>query len=160
MWRAKSQGWIPEGRAQCLAQWNTGRYSMGELAKQFSTTRHSIAGLLYRSKLNGFSVIDRQSELIVARIGNSKIPSRKGAIKFGNGAKPRQRVRKSARKPALIVIDKNFSPPLRKSLFDLGKNECHYPFGDKNFAFCGYPTADNQSFCAVHHQMCWVSPTR
>lgn len=39
-------------------------------------------------------------------------------------------------------------------------NQCHYPVTeDTPFLFCGHPTA-GQSYCAFHHQICWVAPGR
>jgi GcrA cell cycle regulator len=46
--------------------------------------------------------------------------------------------------------------PLRFTLFDLGLNECRYPYGGDNgeaITFCGHPKDGESSYCAAHHQL-------
>lgn len=37
-----------------------------------------------------------------------------------------------------------------KSLLDLKINECHWPFGEKDFSFCGRKTTDGRQYCGIH----------
>lgn len=140
--------WTLERKTECLEHWNTGNYSMSQLAEKYGVTRNSISGFLDRSRKYGHFVLGKQSDEVMKRVRDrSSALERHKVIRRVSAHKP---------KPEPILIDMaDFNPPLRKNLFELNKNECKYPFGDKDFAFCGYPTESNKSFCHVHHAMCW-----
>lgn len=48
--------------------------------------------------------------------------------------------------------------PLHKTLMDLGKDDCRYPYSDGPFTFCGHPKKENSSYCVPHHHLVWVKP--
>jgi GcrA cell cycle regulator len=56
-------------------------------------------------------------------------------------------------------------PPPRPDFIGIGFFEttaktCMYPEGDgAGMLFCGQPRQDGSSYCAAHHQLCWVKPT-
>ena len=45
-----------------------------------------------------------------------------------------------------------------KSLVDLEKHDCRFPFGENPFLFCGEVKRDDSSYCDFHHRICWVKP--
>lgn len=49
----------------------------------------------------------------------------------------------------LRVVSKD-EPTSRKSLYDLNRNECRYPYGEGDYLFCGSPTDDGVSWCPYH----------
>jgi hypothetical protein len=40
--------------------------------------------------------------------------------------------------------------PLHKSLADLGRNDCRYPYGEGPYTFCGNPQREGHSYCGPH----------
>lgn len=44
--------------------------------------------------------------------------------------------------------------PLHKTMAELRRKECAYPYGDGPFTFCGHPIADDcPSYCPDHHAL-------
>lgn len=52
----------------------------------------------------------------------------------------------------------NPDPPSGITLAELGPNDCRFPFGDREFNFCGQTQQEGSSYCSVHHAICWVKP--
>lgn len=47
-------------------------------------------------------------------------------------------------------------PPTAKTLDDLARGDCRYPYGDRApYVFCAEPTPDGSSYCAAHRQTCY-----
>ena len=40
--------------------------------------------------------------------------------------------------------------PLKLSLIDLKDHQCRWPYGDKDYSFCGHPVYGDSSYCADH----------
>lgn len=148
--------WTDERRAECVELWNSGKYSMGQIASHFQTTRNAISGLLDRAKGWGYAVLTKKSDEIMIRVRerSSAANRRIGASRL----RPVSQVRPVGVSAA--AASENFNPPLRKNLLELGKGECKFPYGESNFSFCGYPTDPGKSFCPTHHKICWQSPRR
>lgn len=53
---------------------------------------------------------------------------------------------------AVASTDDDYTPAeMRKSLLDMGKNECRWPYGDGPYTFCARPTSDTYpSYCVAH----------
>lgn len=40
-------------------------------------------------------------------------------------------------------------------LKDLDRNMCHYPYGDKDYTFCGQPVKKGKPYCEEHFDKCY-----
>jgi hypothetical protein len=45
--------------------------------------------------------------------------------------------------------------PLMLKLVDLGVNNCHYPYGDSDFRFCGLSKISSNPYCEPHMDLCY-----
>ena len=50
--------------------------------------------------------------------------------------------------------------PRHVTLAELGPDDCRYPFGERDFTFCGNTKLAGSSYCRVHHAACWVKPLK
>jgi GcrA cell cycle regulator len=50
--------------------------------------------------------------------------------------------------------------PLHVDMLDLSRDQCHYPYGDGPFTFCGQPAHQGSSYCTAHHFLCWTPARR
>jgi GcrA cell cycle regulator len=45
--------------------------------------------------------------------------------------------------------------PRNLTVIELEPNDCRYPYGHKDFLFCGHPRANDEAFyCALHLSLC------
>lgn len=124
--------WTDQTRQECYALWNSGKYTLSQLAGIMGTSRNSIAGFIWRSKRRGAPVAE-------TRI---KLPAKKVSL---------------PENPVLpLELSTDFDRPLRANLFELRRNECRFPFGVRDFAFCGRPTTVGQSWCLHHQMVVWI----
>lgn len=122
--------WTPEEIA-LMTQFANEGYSSSQIARALATkTRNAVIG-----KLN--------------RLG----------IRLKNGQKPYEKkpvVEKPKPVPAVIEIKRRdpFPPQVipeqLTELIDLQPDQCRWPFGDKNFKFCGMPKTSGSSYCHRH----------
>jgi hypothetical protein len=66
-------------------------------------------------------------------------------------------LRKMPKPPSSIIHGEDI-PPLIGSALELTTENCAYPYGDKNFVFCGRPR-ELGSFCREHAMLCY-EPSR
>lgn len=66
----------------------------------------------------------------------------------------REKVLRRAQKPEPILMRGNQIPPLLNSIAERKFGQCPYPYGDRNFKFCGRPV-ERGAFCEAHAQLCY-----
>jgi len=64
---------------------------------------------------------------------------------------------KKSDKPRKSVSEPKEPPIIGEGvqMADLSRKQCHFPYGDKDFTFCGEPVKDGSSYCQVHHDFCY-----
>lgn len=65
---------------------------------------------------------------------------------------PRQRV---SRPPLPLATRHVDVDPLLIALPELAPCMCRYPYGEKEYLFCGRPARAGSSYCDEHHFLCW-----
>lgn len=106
-----------------------------------SYTRNAICGKIMRMKLGGQS---KQK---------------------GGGSKPQGPQPLRVRNPVCVgiaeqqttlepVLDAPRTTSRNLPLIELGPDDCRYPFGDRDFVFCGHRQMEGSSYCPEHF---WIS---
>ena len=68
-----------------------------------------------------------------------------------SGKRPKQAKRRDIRpRAAPPIAPVEPYEPRRVGLLDLTSHDCHFPFGDGPFTFCGCPVATGKRYCAEH----------
>jgi GcrA cell cycle regulator len=115
--------------------WREGHSASQIGAELGGMTRNAVIGKLSRLGLtmkNGF-----------ARTVNGTSKSMRVTRGEVLAAVPQQR----KERPAADVT------PLHVDLLDLQPGQCHYPYGDGPFTFCGCPVGDGLAYCEPHHRI-------
>ena len=123
--------------------------SGSEIAASIGVTRSAVLGKVFRLGLGGR---DCDSNRIYVK----RTPEQLEATKREKAERRRERrrnhrvtvVRSAINLEALRCVEVE---PLHKSLVDLGRNDCRYPYGDgPQYTFCGQPQMEGRSYCGGH----------
>lgn len=109
--------------------------------KQLYLAGNSYAVIAEKMGKSRQSVVARARRIVVGRIARPKITV---------AATPEPRPRAE---PELIRLRCAAIEPLHVSLLDLEPHHCRYPFGERDFTFCGHPKADGKSYCRDHAEL-------
>lgn len=148
--------WTDELRSEVKEMWRTLSAKDIAIALQkrgYRFTRSSIIGVVHRAGLT----LEHKSEERRRRASPPKRERKmRPVLRLVGASSAGGPIFKTVFIPdiELAVAD---IVPRNVSLADLGKNECHYPYGDGPFTFCGHPT-DRSSYCAGHKALCYVEP--
>ena len=140
--------WTPERIGSAKTLYNVGS-SAAECAAilsrefGFSVTRNSVVGLWHRQKFQG-----RKLEPDHSRSRRTYEPRR--AADLSN----RERVPRTIA-PEPFITKTVDAVPLNLSFDDLQHGQCRYPYGDRDFTFCGCQTVPGQPYCEPHQQLCY-----
>jgi len=63
---------------------------------------------------------------------------------------PRIRIRLPEKVPDVRMVEKSSR---KLTLSDLEADDCRWPFGDKEFTFCGHRQLEGSSYCAAHFRL-------
>jgi GcrA cell cycle regulator len=109
-------------------------------------SRNAVIGKIHRLGLNG---------RIYGRVYARKTPAEIEATKREKEERRRERrrthrltvVKPAVNLEALRCVEVE---PLHKSLADLGRNDCRWPYGEGPYTFCGNPQREGHSYCGPH----------
>lgn len=112
------------------------------LSKEFGfpLTRNSIVGLWFRQKFNGRE----------AKPNNYRAHAPRSAEALDKRRRIRPPPTPSAEKFYMRTAE---SVPLHIAFADLTSANCHYPYGDGPFTFCGCEAVRGLSYCAPHQRL-------
>jgi hypothetical protein len=91
------------------------------------------------------------------RMGLKKVPCEHKESKIRSKkylTKAEKQKRKMPKPPSSIIRGEDV-PPLLCSALELTSDNCAYPYGERNFKFCGRPRVF-KSFCAIHAPLCYT----
>ena len=128
--------------------WSSG-LSAAEIAASMGFTRNAVLGKVHRLGIGG-------RECDGNRAYSRRTPEQIEATK--REKEQRRRERRRAYRATIVKSEINLSAlrcievePLHKSLADLGRNDCRYPYGDNApYTFCGNPQREGHSYCGPH----------
>lgn len=120
--------------------------SASQMAVEFGCSRNAIIGACKR---NGIK-LPRKSSSGVKRAFKGR--------KANPGWQRRYTFAASVEKPMEVKLAAVV--PLNVTLDELQPDECRYPYGEGPFLFCGNPQQPDSSYCAGHHRLCWIKPTK
>jgi GcrA cell cycle regulator len=132
--------WTDE-EAKMLTKLYKDGISLAKIVKRFGRGKNAIIGKLHRLKL--YRKKRRKATLA---------PKAKPEPKF---------------RPKPIVeplVGSKYDPPIHIaredgiSFFDLEPEHCRWPFGDRDYWFCGKPHMENSSYCEYHHKRARTGP--
>jgi GcrA cell cycle regulator len=111
-------------------------------------TRNAILGKVHRLGISGRECDSNRTYV-------KKTPAEIEATK--RKKEERRRERRRAYRAAIVKSTINLGAlrcvevePLHKSLADLGRDDCRYPYGDGPYTFCGNPQREGHSYCGPH----------
>lgn len=137
--------WTDEFSGRLVALVGDG-FSFSQIASQMGVTRNAAIGRAHRLGLNG---------KFYGRIYSRKTPEEIEAAKRSKAA--RRNERRRAERMNIVKPVVNLASlrcvevePLHKSLADLGRNDCRYPYGDGPYTFCGRAQQEGHSYCGPH----------
>jgi GcrA cell cycle regulator len=121
-----------------------GGFSFSQIASEMGVTRNAAIGRAHRLGLNG-KIYSRRR----------KTPAELEATK--RDKEERRRERRRTQRASIVMVKVNLEAlrcvevePLHKSLADLGRNDCRYPYGEGPYTFCGNPQREGHSYCGPH----------
>ncbi len=141
--------------------WDEGQ-SCAQIAAALDTTRNAITGRAHRLKLpkhvnanikgrGKIGLVDSVNPLEIKGFSASARRKDGSSSTMESAGEKRQRQRPlaiSASKPKMLRLDQ------------LGMCQCHYPYGDGPFLFCGVDIPFGESYCPQHKQACLSNPKR
>jgi len=109
-------------------------------------SRNAVIGKLHRLGLSNPMplVLARRAEKSRKRRGKRKSPNRPMA-------EPRMPI---PFKPRPLSVNADTPPIGARSLLALGPDECRWPYGDRDYVFCGAPTG-GKVYCVGHQRLAW-----
>lgn len=134
----KSEFWTEEKEALLESLAAQKRYTSGELAQLLGGTRSQIIGKCSRDKIpllnsSEASVVTRENRR--AQIAAAKL------VREQRAAEKRQALMAAG---AVDPLSLSIAPE------DLRDNQCHFPYGDNPFTYCGQPREHEGWYCSVH----------
>lgn len=108
-------------------------------------TRNSACGLAFR---NGITFNNGRGGNFL--VGGEPRPKRERLAREKRQRKPRA----MSQEP----LDEPMPEPFMLELIDVNSGDCHFPFGDTNYKFCGLPTAFDKSYCRWHSAIVYNPP--
>jgi GcrA cell cycle regulator len=140
--------WTEDRTAMLRKLFASGSFSCSGMAAELGNgiTRNAVIGKMHRLGLTG-RIYDRP----YPRKTPEQIEAAK-RTKYERRNERRRAERMSIVKPAvnLEALRCVEVEPLHKSLADLGRNDCRYPYGDGPYTFCGQPQREGHSYCGPH----------
>jgi GcrA cell cycle regulator len=140
--------WTEDRTAMLRKLYASGSFSCSGIAAELGDgiTRNAVIGKMHRLGLTG---------KVYGRIYPRKTPEQIEATK--REKEERRRERRRAQRITVVKPAINLEAlrcvevePLHKSLSDLGRDECRYPYGDGPYTFCGNPQREGHSYCGPH----------
>lgn len=164
--------WTEDRVKAARAYYDTGK-SAGKCAAALSVdfgfpiTRNSVVGLWFRQKFNGRATeppksrsstprrakdLSKRERVVIIRPAKGEKPTSKKIQHIIAGTCGSLRIIEStsASLPPLRTVDVT---PLYLSLLDLQHGQCRYPYGDKDFRFCGCRTGPGRPYCEPHQAL-------
>lgn len=124
-----------------------------EYGKQLLTDPAGYSHYMIAAKINAKFGTDYTRNSVIGRFHRMKV-KREGVVKAkkprAKETKPRQARLSIAVREEIKRIRCEAVEPLHVSLFDLNTNNCHWPYGDGPFTFCGHPKFQGL-YCATHY---------
>ena len=135
--------WTPE-RIKQLKELHAEGFPYSQIGDKLGTTRNACIGKAKRLKLT--RLVDRDKRYPKRRLNRS-------GFVFGSQSQ-RQHL------TSLILNLQPEPPPPQNNapmvaLLDLKEHHCRYPVGTGPYMFCGAPKVFTQSYCGVHHRICY-----
>jgi len=112
-------------------------YTTTQIADLMNCTRNVIVGKCHRLGIKPKPVDPQQP-------GPPKPPKQLSAVE-------RATVERIIREK--LALPRETLPPEKKgqfTLIELGNNDCRWPYGDRDFTFCGMPTIEGSPYCPTH----------
>jgi GcrA cell cycle regulator len=136
--------------------WSSG-LSAAEIAASMGFTRNAVLGKVHRLGIGGRECDSNRTYV-------KKTPAEIEATK--RKKEQRRRERRRAHRAAIVKSTINLEAlrcvevePLHKSLADLGRKDCRYPYGDNApYTFCGNPQRKGHSYCGPHMALSFRRP--
>lgn len=133
---------------------NPAKYTCAQMAEiisretQIAVGKNAIIGACNRNKI------------IIA--GSDKGGRRANSQKRKRGPRTKQTRFWKPKPEADMEIQLTFANvvPRNVEFMALDPHDCRYPTSEGPFLFCGNPVQAESSYCAGHHALCWLKPTK
>jgi GcrA cell cycle regulator len=142
-----------DDRVEKLTKLHADGLSSAQIAFEFGDlTRNAVIGKIHRL---GLAPVEKKKPDAPRAPRNSKNKS-SGTIVFRivEGGFGSRRIIKSVQSEDKAELKCVEVVPLHKTLLELEKGECRYPYGDETITFCGHPAKPGSSYCMSHHGLC------
>jgi hypothetical protein len=134
--------WTEQRKQQLLELFD--KYSNSRIALMMgATSRNAVAGIAQRMGLKKTKPMPAEKK---KRVRNRRKPMTE-----------QEKAIRRMPKPIQEIIHGDDIPPLLDSIAGLRSDNCAYPYGVRDFKFCGRPR-EQGSFCGAHALLCYQPP--
>jgi len=139
----------------CLMQ-DAGSYAeiAAVLSQEFTGepfSKNSCIGQVHRLRItNGHPPGFKRGE------SKPKQPKSKPVKADERPGRKRKTLERAAPTPLPVQKHKSGTVPL----IELRHGDCHWPYGNRPFLFCGDPARDASQYCPMHHALAYTKPQR
>jgi GcrA cell cycle regulator len=154
--------WTAERIDVLKLNWEAG-FSASQIAKILGdVTRNGVVGKIFRLGLSNTRAPypkrppkpPRRPTTQEAGPPKKRVHKPKRQFNYQWGAQPMMTVDE----PPVAPIEDPVPEPLHKRLVDLEEGQCRYPYGDRDFTFCGRRCLGNLPYCPAHARITGRAP--
>lgn len=178
--RSFNPGWTEARVARLKKLWDDG-YSAAQIAVELGwITRNAVLGKVDRLKLSARRtiVVRERGEKRAVNAPRLARPPREKRVSFRYEKKPRRPLKPKAREAEAQSHAEQMRERFAEEtaadltpeqmartvpLLKLGEHTCRWPYGDPqkpDFCFCGAEPVPGKPYCAEHHAIAHVAPSR
>lgn len=156
--------WTTEREEKLTKLWGEG-LSASQCARRlggFDDTadggRNAVLSKIHRLKLQKRATTQRSAQATGGTKGALKMRARRLAKKAKSAGTPISALAAALKSEPFVSNALEVPIHERKTLADLGDQDCRFPYGDGPFTFCARPRAVGLSYCPAHAAACYQPP--
>ena len=132
-----------------VACWKA-HWTSTQIGTKLGISKNAVVGIVYRLRKKGVDLPERAPPPVKIAARPARQPQVSG-VPVAAAHEPAPRA--PTPPPQLPPLQ-----PLKVPFEKLRPRSCRYPFGDRDFLFCGASTDGVAPYCTEHRQLCYTTP--